>query len=80
MTSIVGANIGAKEIIRAEKVGIYGGSTAGIVSVFIGLTLALFPESWIQFFTNDHQKFLDLFSHNSKDKISKCYISFLENL
>ncbi len=34
----------------------------------------------IQFFTNDHQKFLDLFSHNSKDKISKCYISFLENL
>jgi len=57
MTSIVGANIGAKEIIRAEKVGIYGGSTAGIVSVFIGLTLALFPESWIQFFTNDPKAF-----------------------
>ena len=57
MTSIVGANIGAKEIIRAEKVGIYGGSTAGIISVFIGLTLALFPESWIQFFTNDPKAF-----------------------
>ena len=57
MTSIVGDNIGAKEIIRAEKVGIYGGSTAGIVSVFIGLTLALFPESWIQFFTNDPKAF-----------------------
>ena len=57
MTSIVGANIGAKEIIRAEKVGIYGGSTAGIVSVLIGLTLALFPESWIQFFTNDPKAF-----------------------
>ena len=57
MTSIVGANIGAKEIIRAEKVGIYGGSTAGIVSVFIGPTLALFPESWIQFFTNDPKAF-----------------------
>ena len=57
MTSIVGANIGAKKIIRAEKVGIYGGSTAGIVSVFIGLTLALFPESWIQFFTNDPKAF-----------------------
>ena len=57
MTSIVGANIGAKEIIRAEKVGIYGGSTAGIVSVFIGLPLALFPESWIQFFTNDPKAF-----------------------
>ena len=53
----MGANIGAKEIIRAEKVGIYGGSTAGIVSVFIGLTLALFPESWIQFFTNDPKAF-----------------------
>ena len=38
----MGANIGAKEIIRAEKVGIHGGSTAGIVSVFIGLTPALF--------------------------------------
>ena len=58
MTSIVGANIGAKEIIRAEKVGIYGGSTAGVVSVFIGLTLALFPESWIQFFTNDPKAFV----------------------
>ena len=57
MTSIVGANIGAKEIIRAEKVGIYGGSAAGIISVFIGLTLALFPESWIQFFTNDPKAF-----------------------
>ena len=57
MTSIVGANIGAKEFIRAEKVGIYGGSTAGIISVFIGLTLALFPESWIQFFTNDPKAF-----------------------
>ena len=57
MTSIVGANIGAKEIIRAEKVGIYGGSTAGIISFFIGLTLALFPEFWIQFFTNDPKAF-----------------------
>ena len=53
MTSIVGANIGAQNIERAEKVGIYGGSTAGIVSVFIGLTLALFPDVWIQFFTDD---------------------------
>ena len=53
MTSIVGANIGAQNIERAEKVGIYGGSTAGIVSIFIGLTLAVFPDVWIQFFTND---------------------------
>ena len=53
MTSIVGANIGAQDIERAEKVGIYGGSTAGIVSIFIGLTLAVFPDVWIQFFTDD---------------------------
>ncbi|MFL2706775.1 MAG: MATE family efflux transporter [Gammaproteobacteria bacterium] len=53
MTSIVGANIGAQNIERAEKVGIYGGSTAGIVSIFIGLTLAVFPDVWIQFFTDD---------------------------
>ena len=53
MTSIVGANIGAHNIERAETVGIYGGSLAGIVSIFIGLTLALFPDLWIQYFTND---------------------------
>ena len=53
MTSIVGANIGAQNIERAEKVGIYGGSKAGIVSDIIGLTLALFPDVWIQFFTDD---------------------------
>lgn len=53
MTSIVGANIGAQNIERAETVGIYGGTTAGIVSIFIGLTLAIFPDAWIQFFTDD---------------------------
>lgn len=53
MTSIVGANIGANNIERAETVGIYGGSLSGIVSVFIGLTLALFPDLWIQYFTDD---------------------------
>ena len=57
MTSIVGANIGALNIDRAEKVGILGGSTAGFVSIFIGLTLALFPEAWIQFFTDDIKAF-----------------------
>ena len=57
MTSIVGANIGAKNIIRAETVGIYGGTSAGVVSIFIGLTLALFPDAWIQFFTDDMKAF-----------------------
>ena len=57
MTSIVGANIGALNIDRAEKVGILGGSTAGLVSILIGLTLAVFPEAWIQFFTDDIKAF-----------------------
>ena len=57
MTSIVGANIGAKNIIRAETVGIYGGTSAGVVSIFIGLILALFPDAWIRFFTDDVKAF-----------------------
>lgn len=57
MTSIVGANIGANNIIRAETVGIYGGTSAGVVSIFIGLLLALFPDAWIQFFTDDVKAF-----------------------
>ena len=57
MTSIVGANIGAKNIKRAEMVGIHGGISAGIISIFIGLTLALFPDAWIQFFTDDVKAF-----------------------
>jgi len=57
MTSIVGANIGAKNIIRAETVGIYGGTSAGVVSIFIGLILALFPDAWIHFFTDDVKAF-----------------------
>ena len=53
MTSIVGANIGASNIVRAERVGIYGGSMAGLVSVLIGFSLALFPDLWIHYFTDD---------------------------
>ena len=53
MTSIVGANIGASNVMRAERVGIYGGSMAGLVSVLIGFSLALFPDLWIHYFTDD---------------------------
>jgi len=67
MTSIVGANIGAKNIIRAETVGIYGGTSAGVVSIFIGLTLALFPDAWIQFFTDDMKAF----------EVTKLYIQII---
>ena len=39
--------------MRAEKVGNYGGSMAGLVSVLIGFSLALFPDLWIHYFTDD---------------------------
>tara|TARA_B100000959_G_C14950673_1_gene611768 strand:- start:1234 stop:2064 length:831 start_codon:yes stop_codon:yes gene_type:complete len=58
MTAIVGANIGAKNIERAEKVGISGGLSAGIISAFIGVILALFPDLWIGFFTDDPKAYL----------------------
>ena len=51
MTSIVGANIGAN-IIRAETV-VFMEEHLQVVSIFIGLILALFPDAWIQFFTDD---------------------------
>ena len=58
MTAIVGANIGAKNIERAEKVGISGGLSAGFISAFIGVLLALFPDLWIGFFTDDPKAYL----------------------
>ena len=58
MTAIVGANIGAKNIERAEKVGISGGLSAGFISAFIGVILALFPDLWIGFFTDDPKAYL----------------------
>ena len=58
MTAIVGANIGAKNIERAEKVGISGGLSAGLISAFIGVMLALFPDLWIGFFTDDPKAYL----------------------
>ena len=36
MTAMVGTNIGAKNIERAEKIGMIGATTAGLLSAVIG--------------------------------------------
>lgn len=53
MTAMVGTNIGAKNIVRAEKIGMIGATTAGLLSAVIGITLALTPDLWISIFTSD---------------------------
>jgi putative MATE family efflux protein len=58
MTTMVGTNIGAKKIERAEKIGWVGGSFAGIFSGIIGLILALTSNHWIHFFATDQATYL----------------------
>lgn len=57
MTTMVGANVGAKSIKRAEKIGWYGGISAGCLAGFIGITLAISPDLWIPLFTTDQETF-----------------------
>ena len=58
MTAMVGTNIGAKNIERAEKIGMVGATTAGLLSAIIGLALALTPNLWISIFTSDPETLL----------------------
>lgn len=51
--TMVGVNIGAGEIIRAKRITWMGIAVgAGVVEI-IGLTIAVFPMLWLQFFTTD---------------------------
>ena len=58
MTAMVGTNIGAKNIDRAERIGMVGATTAGLLSAVIGLALALTPNLWISIFTSDPETLL----------------------
>ena len=58
MTAMVGTNIGAKNIERAERIGMIGATTAGLLSAVIGLALALTPNLWISIFTSDPETLL----------------------
>ncbi|MDB9967878.1 MATE family efflux transporter [Gammaproteobacteria bacterium] len=53
MTTMVGTNIGANKVERAERIGWLGGSFAGLFSGMIGLILILSSSYWINFFATD---------------------------
>ena len=55
MTSMVGTNVGAGNIERAEKIGWIGSSLAALLSGSVGLILAIFPLAWVPLFTSDLQ-------------------------
>lgn len=50
MVSLVGTNVGAKQLERAERIGWIGGSCAAIATGVVGLTLARFPALWLTLF------------------------------
>ena len=58
MTTMVGTNIGAKNVERAEKIGMIGSTVAGLLSAVVGVTLAVTPDLWINFFTSDEPTYL----------------------
>ena len=55
MTTMVGTNIGANNVTRAEQIGMVGAASSGLLSGLIGLILALTPDLWISFFTSDQE-------------------------
>ncbi|GLQ06540.1 MATE family efflux transporter [Sneathiella chinensis] len=57
MISFVGANMGAGQVRRAERVGWTGGLIAAAICGTIGVTVALWPQSWAGLFTTDPDVF-----------------------
>ncbi len=55
MNTMVGMNVGNRNIERAEHIAFVGGSAATLVTGIVGLTLAIFPHAWIGIFTDDPQ-------------------------
>ena len=53
MTALVGTNMGAGQVERAEHIGWLGGLSAAVVSGLLGVVLALFPGLWLGLFTDD---------------------------
>ena len=53
MTSLVGFNVGAGNIDRAERIGWIGGTSAALLTGSVGLVLAIAPGLWINLFTQD---------------------------
>ena len=53
LTTIVGTNIGAGNVVRAEQAAWYGVACTAFLCGTIGGLLALFPQYWIPAFTTD---------------------------
>ena len=53
MTAMVGTNMGAGNLARAEQIGWLGGLVAAMVTGLVGVLLALFPSLWLGLFTED---------------------------
>jgi Na+-driven multidrug efflux pump len=53
MTSLVGMNVGAGKIDRAEHIAWIGSTAASLLAGVVGITLALIPDVWIPVFTSE---------------------------
>ncbi|MGE0621925.1 MAG: MATE family efflux transporter [Pseudomonadales bacterium] len=53
MTAMVGTNMGAGNVARAEHIGWLGGLSAAVVTGVVGLLLAVFPGLWLGLFAED---------------------------
>src|SRR5262245_21561787 len=53
LVAMVGTNVGAGRLARAERVAWVGAGLAGAVTGAIGLTFALFPQAWMGLFTTE---------------------------
>jgi putative MATE family efflux protein len=62
MVALVGANLGAGKPERARNIALVGGAIAFIVAEIVGLTAALWPESWLRLFGTD-ERMLDTGAH-----------------
>jgi Na+-driven multidrug efflux pump len=51
--ALVGTSVGAGKLARAERVGWISAGTATLTTGTIGLTVALFPDTWMRLFTHD---------------------------
>jgi Na+-driven multidrug efflux pump len=57
MTSLVGVNVGAGNVARAERIGWNGGIAAAVLTGGVGALLAIAPGLWLNLFTNDPETY-----------------------
>ncbi|XAH25754.1 MATE family efflux transporter [Xylophilus sp. GW821-FHT01B05] len=55
MVALVGANIGAGQPRRAQRIALTGGAMAFVLAEIVGLVAALWPETWLRLFSTDEQ-------------------------